>query len=149
LRLALAESCTGGLATHLVSTVPGVSDTLLLGAVTYANSAKTDLAGVPAELIAARGAVSGEVARAMAEGIARRAGAEVGLAATGIAGPGGGSAEKPVGLVYLACASPLGPTAVERHVVPGDRTWIQERAARSLVDLGRRVLAGITASAPD
>jgi len=142
-RVALAESCTGGLATHLLSTVPGVSRTLLAGAVTYANAAKVRFAGVPDGLVEWKGAVSPEVARSMAEGIRRVAGAEVGLSATGVAGPDGGTEEKPVGLVYLACASPLGATVVEKHRLLGDRVWIQERAAKSLLDLGRRVLAGL------
>jgi nicotinamide-nucleotide amidase len=142
-RVALAESCTGGRATHLLSTVPGVSDTLVAGAVAYANEAKTFLADVPPGLIREKGAVSAEVARAMAEGIRRRAGADVGLASTGIAGPSGGTIEKPVGLVYLACASPDATVLVERLHVPGDRVWIQERAARALIDLGRRVLSGL------
>ncbi len=145
LRVALAESCTGGLATSLLSTVPGVSAQLVAGAVTYANEAKTLFAGVPAALIEGKGAVSAEVARAMAEGIRLRAGADVGLGSTGIAGPTGGTSEKPVGLVYLACAAPDG-TVVERRLFPGDRTTFQDRAAKSLIDLLRRVLSGLPTS---
>lgn len=147
-RVALAESCTGGLATHLLSTVPGVSSALVAGAVTYANAAKALFAGVPAGLIEWKGAVSPEVARAMAEGIRRKTGADVGLASTGIAGPDGGTPDKPVGLVYLACASPLGATVVERHHVAGDRLFFQERAAKALLDLGRRVLSGLPTRTP-
>src|SRR5690606_9336069 len=98
-RLAVAESCTGGLVSHLLTNVPGSSDYLLESVVAYSNEAKERRLGVPADLIAAHGAVSEEVARAMAEGARRSAQADVGLAVTGIAGPGGGGGEKPVGLV--------------------------------------------------
>ncbi|MCB1379016.1 MAG: CinA family protein [Alphaproteobacteria bacterium] len=104
LRLATAESCTGGLISALVTTVAGSSDVFDAGFVTYSNAAKTQMIGVPESLIAAHGAVSEEVAVAMAEGALDRSHAGITVAVTGIAGPGGGSAAKPVGLVHLAVA---------------------------------------------
>ncbi|WP_075215884.1 CinA family protein [Mongoliimonas terrestris] len=112
-RIATAESCTGGLIAALLTEVPGSSDVVDRGFVTYSNGAKTDLVGVPADLIAAHGAVSEPVARAMAEGALARSDAHVAVSVTGIAGPGGGSAEKPVGLVHFALAATGRPT---RHV---------------------------------
>ena len=108
--LATAESCTGGLIAGLITSVPGSSDVLECGFVTYSNAAKTRMIGVPAELIARVGAVSEEVARAMAEGAVAHSAADVALAVTGVAGPGGGSAEKPVGLVHCAAARKGFPT---------------------------------------
>jgi nicotinamide-nucleotide amidase len=102
LRIATAESCTGGLIAGLLTEIPGSSDVLERGFVTYSNQAKEDLLGVPAALIRHHSAVSVEVARAMAEGALNRSPAQLAVAVTGIAGPGGGSAEKPVGLVYVA-----------------------------------------------
>lgn len=104
LRLATAESCTGGLVSACVSEVPGCSAVLERGFVTYSNDAKIELLGVPAALIEAKGAVSAEVARAMAEGALAKSRAHLSVAITGIAGPDGGSEEKPVGLVHLAAA---------------------------------------------
>jgi nicotinamide-nucleotide amidase len=104
LRLATAESCTGGLLASLLTEIPGASVTLERGLVTYSNAAKTSLLDVDAGLIERLGAVSAEVAGAMAEGALRHAPVEVAVAITGIAGPDGGTAEKPVGLVYLAVA---------------------------------------------
>lgn len=104
--VAVAESCTGGLVTKMITEVPGVSQWFLEGAVTYSNAAKVRLLGVEHSTIERHGAVSEEVARAMAEGIRLRAGAAVGLATTGIAGPGGGTAHKPVGTVHIAMATP-------------------------------------------
>jgi nicotinamide-nucleotide amidase len=137
--LAIAESCTGGLAAELLTRISGSSRYFLGGAVAYANSAKTALLGVPAELIAAHGAVSAEVARAMAEGMRQRLGADFGLAFTGIAGPDGGTPQKPVGLVHWALASASGTEARERVFV-GDRQQIRRRAAFSGFDLLRRVI---------
>jgi len=102
LRLVTAESCTGGLVIGCLTEVAGASDVVDRGFVTYSNESKTGLLGVSRELIASHGAVSAEVAAAMAEGALARSGADIAVAITGIAGPGGGSAEKPVGLVYLA-----------------------------------------------
>ena len=106
--LATAESCTGGLIAHLLTAIPGISAYFLGGAVTYSNASKTELLGVPSERIAANGAVSPEVAAAMAEGVRRRLGATIGISTTGVAGPGGGTAEKPVGLVYLGLSTTSG-----------------------------------------
>lgn len=103
-RIATAESCTGGLVAGLLTAVPGSSAVLERGFVTYSNAAKTEMLGVPADLIARHGAVSEPVARAMAEGALARSEAEVAVAITGIAGPGGGSAQKPVGLVHFGLA---------------------------------------------
>jgi nicotinamide-nucleotide amidase len=127
-RLALAESCTGGLAAALVTSVAGSSAVFDLGLVAYANAAKTALAGVPPELIAAHGAVSEPVARALAEGARARGGTAWGIGITGIAGPGGGSEEKPVGTVHLAIAGPHGTRALARRY-PGDRERVRRTAA--------------------
>lgn len=137
--LAIAESCTGGLAAELMTRTPGSSRYFLGGAVVYANAAKSELLGVPAELIAAHGAVSAEVARAMAEGVRQRLGADYGLAFTGIAGPDGGSAEKPVGLVHWAVTSAAGTVGKER-VFSGDRLVVRRRAVFSGFDTVRRAL---------
>jgi nicotinamide-nucleotide amidase len=126
--LAIAESCTGGLVGHMVTREPGASDFLLVDAVTYANSAKTRLLGVDEDVLRGHGAVSAEVAAAMAEGVRRVSGANLALSLTGIAGPSGGSAQKPVGTVFVALASPDGTQVVEKHF-PGDRLQIQTFAA--------------------
>ncbi len=126
-RLAVAESCTGGLIGHLMTRAPA-SDFFVGGAIVYANSAKTRILGVNEETLRAHGAVSGEVARAMAEGIRRASGAEIALAVTGIAGPTGGTPEKPVGLVHWAVSHP-GGTTVKSRVLSGDRGQIQRLAA--------------------
>jgi nicotinamide-nucleotide amidase len=104
LHIATAESCTGGLIAGLLTEVPGSSDVVERGFVTYSNEAKTEMVGVPAALIALHGAVSEPVARAMAEGAVQHSRAQLAVAVTGIAGPGGGSADKPVGLVHIAVA---------------------------------------------
>ncbi len=113
LRLATAESCTGGLIAAALTAVPGSSAVVERGFVTYSNEAKAESLGVPADLIARYGAVSAEVARAMAQGALAHSHAEIAVSVTGIAGPGGGSAEKPVGLVHFACARRGGTV---RHV---------------------------------
>ena len=120
--------CTGGLVGHMVTREPGASDFLLVDAVTYANSAKTRLLGVDEDVLRGHGAVSAEVAAAMAEGVRRVSGANLALSLTGIAGPSGGSAQKPVGTVFVALASPEGTQVVEKHF-PGDRLQIQTFAA--------------------
>lgn len=137
--LAIAESCTGGLAAELATRTPGSSRYFLGGAVTYANTAKTALLDVPAALIAEHGAVSPEVARAMAEGVRRRFGADFGLAFTGVAGPDGGSEQKPVGLVHWALASAAGVEQRQRVFV-GSRLDIRRRAVFAGFDLLRRCL---------
>lgn len=131
--LAVAESCTGGMIGQMITATPGASDYFLGGVVCYADSAKRDLLGVGAELIGAHGAVSEPVAAAMAEGARNRFGSDWALGVTGIAGPTGGSAEKPVGLVYVAVASPAG-TDVRRHVFPGRREVIRRRAAMAALN---------------
>jgi nicotinamide-nucleotide amidase len=137
--LATAESCTGGLVAHRLTEVPGSSSYFNEGVVAYSNEAKTRLLGVPAELIESRGAVSAEVAEAMAEGVKRRAGTDFGLAVTGVAGPGGGTAEKPVGLVYVALADDA-HTEHKRLMLPGDRYLVRWRASQFALDLLRRRL---------
>lgn len=138
-RIALAESCTGGLATSRLTDVAGSSDYVDRSVVAYSNAAKTDLLGVPASLIEAHGAVSGPVARAMAEGLLSRSAADVTVAITGIAGPGGGSAEKPVGTVWVAVttASPRDTRAIECRFL-GGRELIKAFAAVTALDLARR-----------
>jgi len=126
--MAVAESCTGGLVSHKLTNVPGVSAVLLESVVTYSNESKIKRLGVPESLIRRHGAVSEEVARAMA----RSSGASLGVAVTGIAGPTGGSPEKPVGLCYLAVDD-----RVERRVFSGERTYIKERAASFALNMVR------------
>ena len=139
--LAVAESCTGGLIGHLVTEVPGASATFLADVVTYANSAKTTLASVPAELIAVHGAVSEEVAVAMARGVRSATGADVAVATTGIAGPAGGSEAKPVGTFCLAVVWPGGDYVVRRHFPGLDRgRWKRLVASTALAEVRRLVL---------
>ena len=137
--LATAESCTGGLIAHRLTEVPGSSTYFMEGVVTYSNEAKTRLLGVPPELIEAHGAVSAEVAEAMAVGVKQRAGTDFGLSVTGVAGPGGGTEEKPVGLVYVALADDA-HTEHRRLMLPGDRHLIRWRASQFALDLLRRRL---------
>lgn len=125
LMLATAESCTGGLIAGYLTAISGSSDVVERGFVTYSNAAKTELLGVPADVIARVGAVSEEVARAMAEGALARSRAQLSVAVTGVAGPTGGSAAKPVGLVHVAVARLGHPTRHERHLFPGDRDAIR------------------------
>jgi nicotinamide-nucleotide amidase len=138
--LALAESCTGGLAAELVTAVPGASRVFLGSVVAYANAVKTAQLGVSPELISAHGAVSAEVATAMAEGARTRLGATLGLSFTGIAGPDGGTPEKPVGLVHFAIASER-ETRAEKAIFPGTREQIRRRAAFAGLALVRRALS--------
>ena len=114
-RIVTAESCTGGLIVALLTEIPGSSDVVERGFVTYSNQAKRDLLGVPEDLLRTHGAVSEPVCRAMVQGALRNAPAQLGVAVTGIAGPGGGSLEKPVGLVYIAAASRTGNVIVREH----------------------------------
>ncbi|HEX3560143.1 MAG TPA: competence/damage-inducible protein A [Pyrinomonadaceae bacterium] len=137
--LAVAESCTGGLVAHRLTEIPGSSNYFMEGVVTYSNEAKTRLLGVPAELIERHGAVSAEVAEAMAEGVKARAATDFGLAVTGVAGPGGGTSEKPVGLVYISLADDA-HTEHRRIMLPGDRHLIRWRASQAALDLLRRRL---------
>lgn len=137
--LALAESCTGGLLAHKITNVPGASAVLLAGLVTYANAAKEKFLGVRAETLAAHGAVSEGVAREMAEGARRETGADWALAVTGIAGPAGGTAEKPVGTVFIALAAADG-TVVERKLNALGREAFKEATARQSLELLRRAI---------
>jgi len=133
-KLATAESCTGGRVAQLITSQPGASLYFDRGFVTYSNRAKIEQLGVAANLLAALGAVSAPVARQMAQGARRAAGVEVAVAITGIAGPTGGSLEKPVGTVFIAGAGPAG-TVVERHLFQGSRDQIQARSAAAALDL--------------
>jgi nicotinamide-nucleotide amidase len=115
LRIATAESCTGGLIAGLLTEIPGSSDVVDRGFVTYSNEAKAELLGIPMAVIETNGAVSEPVARAMAEGAAKHSQAQLAVAVTGIAGPGGGTDDKPVGLVHIAATLKDGPTLHEEH----------------------------------
>ncbi len=126
--LATAESCTGGLIAAALTHVAGSSDVVERGFVTYSNQAKSDLLGVPAALIAAHGAVSEAVARAMAQGAVARSPADIAISVTGIAGPGGGSADKPVGLVWFGCARRDGRVRAESRIFLGDRAAVRAQA---------------------
>jgi nicotinamide-nucleotide amidase len=137
--LAVAESCTGGLLAERVTSVAGSSRYFVGGAVVYSNALKTELAGVPAEMIERHGAVSREVAAALAEGIRYRCDSALGVGITGVAGPGGGSPEKPVGLVFHALASDAGTEVIERNY-PGDRKRIRRFASTLALDMVRRKL---------
>ena len=135
--IAVAESCTGGLLAERLTNVPGSSIYFLGGVVCYSNDLKTRLVDVPPSLLEAKGAVSPEVAMALAEGIRKRTGATIGIGVTGIAGPGGGSPEKPVGLVYIGIADERGPRQKEHRFV-GDRDRIRLFASQSALDTARR-----------
>ena len=128
--IALAESCTGGLISHRITNVPGSSAYFERGIVAYSNKAKVDHLGVSEKILNDYGAVSSETAMAMASGIRKAANATFGLAVTGIAGPGGGTPEKPVGLVYIAIATPDG-TEVSNFRFRGDRAGIKEKTAEA------------------
>jgi nicotinamide-nucleotide amidase len=134
-RLATAESCTGGLIAAALTHWPGSSDVVERGFVTYSNDSKTDLLGVPEPLIATAGAVSREVAAMMAEGALARSNTDIAVSVTGIAGPGGGSAEKPVGLVWFGLAQDNRPTRTASQVFPGDRAAVRAAAAHYALTL--------------
>jgi len=137
--LAVAESCTGGLLAERITSTAGSSRYFVGGAVVYSNNLKTEFAGVPADMIERHGAVSREVAAALAEGIRYRCESTLGVGVTGVAGPGGGSPEKPVGLVFHAVASDTGTEIVERSF-PGDRKRIRRFASTMALDMVRRKL---------
>lgn len=137
--LAVAESCTGGLLAGRITAVPGSSAYFRGGLVAYDNAVKERILGVPREVLTAHGAVSAECAQAMAEGTRALFGSHFALAITGIAGPGGGTPAKPVGLVFLAVASPAG-ARVEEHRFGGTRAEIRESACNAALDLFLRHL---------
>jgi competence/damage-inducible protein CinA-like protein len=139
LTLATAESCTGGMIAQRLTSVPGSSDVFLGAVVAYSDEVKEGELGVAEELLARHGAVSAEVAAAMTAGVRERLGADAAVAVTGIAGPDGGSQEKPVGLVYLHAEAPVGSRSVD-FVFPGDREGIRRRAAVTALHLLRRLL---------
>jgi nicotinamide-nucleotide amidase len=135
--VAVAESCTGGLVAERLTRVPGSSNFFLGGVVAYSNDLKTRLVGVPAELIAVEGAVSKPVAQALAEGVRRRTGASIGVSISGVAGPGGGTVEKPVGLVFIALSDDRS-TEVRRFQFPGDRERVRTWASVAALEMIRR-----------
>lgn len=137
-RLAVAESCTGGLVAVRITNQPGSSEYFAGGVVAYSNESKRDLLGVPAELLETHGAVSPEVAEAMADGALERFGADLAVSTTGIAGPDGGTEEKPVGLVHICVKDSEGRVTARGPVLPGRRTDIQERAQTLALHLLRR-----------
>ena len=139
--LAVAESCTGGLLAERITSVSGSSRYFAGGAIVYSNALKTELAGVPADMIERHGAVSREVAAALAEGIRYRCETTLGIGITGVAGPAGGTPEKPVGLVFHALASASGTEVIERNF-PGDRKRIRWFATTMALDMARRKLMG-------
>jgi nicotinamide-nucleotide amidase len=141
-RIAAAESCTGGLVVALLTEVPGSSDVVERGFVTYSNAAKIEMLGVPADLIAAHGAVSEPVARAMAEGALIVSPADISISVTGVTGPGGGSEAKPVGLVHLAAAR-AGGTTLHRECRFGDigRDGVRIRSVEAALALLQQALA--------
>src|SRR5574341_910648 len=141
LRIACAESCTGGMIGGRITSISGSSEYFDRDAVTYSNEAKTEMLGVPPELIERYGAVSSEVAAAMAQGIRQAARTDLGLAITGVAGPGGGTDQKPVGLVYTALASAQGVKTAE-HRFLGEREQVRVKAAQMALDMVRRHLIG-------
>jgi nicotinamide-nucleotide amidase len=137
--IAVAESCTGGQLAQRLTSVAGSSRYFLSGIVTYSNQSKIDLAGIPPLLLEMQGAVSEEVARGLAEAVRDRVGSTIGVGVTGIAGPGGGSAEKPVGTVHIAVAGPRGTE--HRHMIfPGSRDRVRSWASQAALDLVRRIL---------
>jgi nicotinamide-nucleotide amidase len=148
LTIATAESCTGGLLAGRLTDLAGSSDYVLGGLVVYSNEAKTALAGVDAALIARVGAVSVEVAEALADGARERLGADLGVGITGIAGPGGGTPEKPVGLVCFSVAGPDGARLTRSMQLPGGRADVRDRSTTVAMHLVRRLLMGEASSDP-
>ena len=142
LLIALAESCTGGLVAGALTAIPGSSAAVERGFVTYSNAAKSEMLGVPAGLIEAHGAVSEEVATAMAEGALRRFEANTAVSVTGVAGPDGGTEEKPVGTVCWSVRLAEGGGITRRALLPGDRADIRDRSTTVAMHLLRRALTG-------
>lgn len=146
--IACAESCTGGLVTSRLTDVAGSSAYVMGSIVSYSNDVKERLVGVQHETLVAHGAVSEQTAREMAEGVRRAIGTDVGLATTGIAGPGGGTAEKPVGLVYTAAAGPWGVVVCENHF-QGTRTEIKRQASERVLMMALVALIAATETKQD
>jgi nicotinamide-nucleotide amidase len=146
LTVATAESCTGGLIAAALTSVAGSSDVVACGFVTYSNATKAAMLGVPPALIANHGAISEAVALRMAQGALERSDATLAVAVTGIAGPGGSTAEKPVGLVWFGAARRHGPAWTERQVFPGDRTAIREATVRHAFGALRQLAVGRNAA---
>ena len=146
MKIASVESCTAGLVSKIITDAPGSSEVFDLGITTYSNEMKTKMVGVPEDILSLHGAVSPETAKAMAEGIRRVSGADIGVSTTGIAGPGGGTPQKPVGLVYIAVSSEKG-TEVTRLMLgtPGaDRNSVRNAAAETVLMKALDLLNGIT-----
>ncbi|TPE53307.1 CinA family protein [Amaricoccus solimangrovi] len=139
--VATAESCTGGLVAAALTDIPGSSDVFDRGYLTYSNAAKSEMIGVPGDLIAEHGAVSEPVARAMAEGARRASGADLAIAITGVAGPGA-SAAKPEGLVWFATATARGTVAERRDFGPLGRGNVRARAVETALELGLQAVVG-------
>lgn len=138
-KMTTAESATGGMIASTLINVPGISEFFEEGYVTYSDAAKVKMIGVSADIIERFGVVSSETAADMAESAARKAGCEAALSVTGVAGPGGGTEECPVGLIYIGC-SLKGRTVTERHLFDGDRREVREAAAEAALRLLKRML---------
>ena len=134
MKVATAESCTGGLIGHTITNIPGSSEYYEGGVISYSNALKMNLLGVKEETLAKYGAVSGQTAHEMADGIRKKASVDIGIATTGIAGPGGGTPEKPVGLVYIAISSEK-ETKVEKHLFHGNRWGNKESTCKAALNL--------------
>lgn len=134
-RLATAESCTGGLVAGALTAIAGSSDVVERGFVTYSNEAKSEMLGVPLEILMAHGAVSAETAAAMAQGAIARAPVDLAVSVTGVAGPGGATPTKPVGLVLFGLARRDGTCRAERHIFPGDRAAVRQAALAAALHL--------------
>lgn len=135
MKIASVESCTAGLISKIITNAPGASEVFDLGIITYSNEMKTKMVGVPQEILSEHGAVSPETAEAMAVGIRKVSGADIGVSTTGIAGPGGGTPEKPVGLVYTAIAAPDGVHLTKLMIdnEDADREYIRQTAAKTVI----------------
>ena len=142
LKIATAESCTGGLIAGCMTEIAGSSDVVERGFVTYSNEAKIEMLGVPKMLITLHGAVSEQVARAMAEGALARSLADITISVTGVAGPGGGTKAKPVGLVHFACAGRGRPTVAHHEVFPGDRAAVRDATVQTAFAILRHTITG-------
>ncbi len=142
LKIATAESCTGGLIAGCLTEIAGSSDVVERGFVTYSNEAKIEMLGVPKMLITLHGAVSEQVARAMAEGALARSLADITISVTGVAGPGGGTKEKPVGLVHFACAGRGRPTVAHHEVFPGERAAVRDATVQTAFAILRHTITG-------